>query len=489
VSAREWDYEPPVVRPLPLALQWLRRRIFLIWLLTVFLGAVVSLAIAYSVWDDRDDHIWFLRCQSKWKNLFKYVSIPLVSIIFTWWHVWLGIQMCFYPVNFVGCCDPYLGWQGIVPRRAHIMATRACDIMIGTLITVEEIIERVHEDDFFQSLEQPLMLTTAAVVENLANRHCPEIWSRLPEMVKAELRAKVMEQSRAMFEPVLKDLKQNINQIVDIKQMSVDILVGNKRLLVKMFLDIGAREFVFIQHLSAVMGFLLGLIQMMSWMILNHGGGADHCGGVEKNSFRCWGGFVILPASGLVIGYFTNWLGLTLLFRPVEPKICCWGFVNLQGVFLKRQQQVSQELSKMICQHLVRAGKMLEYVVKRKDHLDKVMQIYESHIRDAVDKSLPGSIKALAPRIYGDGTIDNLKKEIIDETLKELPNHSAEIETYMDRAFDLQQTLAFRLSRLHPSRFEGMLHPIFQEDEWMVLLLGAFLGVCVGAIQAYLLGA
>mmetsp|Transcript_2676 Transcript_2676/g.7222 ORF Transcript_2676/g.7222 Transcript_2676/m.7222 type:complete len:133 (+) Transcript_2676:3-401(+) len=131
---------------------------------------------------------------------------------------------------------------------------------------------------------------------------------------------------------------------------------------------------------------------------------------------------------------------------------------------------------------------MLEYVVKKDDVLNKVMTIYEGHIKEAVDKSLPGSFKVLAPRIYGDGTIDKFKKDIIDETLAELPKHSTEIENYMDRAFALQETLAYRLSRLHPARFEGMLHPVFQEDEWMVLLLGGVLGVLVGALQAFALG-
>ena len=53
-----------------------------------------------------------LPCSKAWKALVKDISIPLVSLLFTWWHVWLGIQMCFYPVEFVGCCKPYLGWQG-----------------------------------------------------------------------------------------------------------------------------------------------------------------------------------------------------------------------------------------------------------------------------------------------------------------------------------------------------------------------------------------
>ena len=60
----------------------------------------------------------------------KYASIPAVSVLFTWWHVWLGMKMCFYPVEFKGCCYPVLGWQGIVPRRAGLMAARSCDIMV-----------------------------------------------------------------------------------------------------------------------------------------------------------------------------------------------------------------------------------------------------------------------------------------------------------------------------------------------------------------------
>jgi len=242
--ANEFNYEPPQVRPLPPALRWIRERIFKLFLVTVFCGSILLLIVTYFTMSDRNDKLFFLPCQKEWKNLFKYISIPLVSIIFTWWHVWLGIQMCFYPVNFVGCCKPYLGWQGIVPRRAHVMASRSCDIMIGTLITVEEIIDRVEPDDFFSSLEPVLSSTSRAVVARLAAAKCPEVWDMLPEWCKTEVQNKVMEESRAMFVPVIQDLKANINNIIDIKQMAIEILVNNKPLLVKMFLNIGRREFV-----------------------------------------------------------------------------------------------------------------------------------------------------------------------------------------------------------------------------------------------------
>merc|ERR1740138_2043687 len=69
----------------------------------------------------------------------------------------------------------------------------------------------------------------------------------------------------------------------------------------------------------------------------------------------------------------------------------------------------------------------------------------------------------------------DIKANVVREILLELPNHSAEIEKYMDGQFDLYNTMSYRLSHLPPSDFEGMLHPVFQEDEWMVLLLGGVL--------------
>lgn len=464
--AGAFNYEPPQVRPYPGPVRWARTHIFKIFLAVTFGGTALFLCIAALIVE-----------RSQLMELIQYASIPLVSIVFTWWHVWLGIKMCFYPVEFVGCCKPFLGWQGIVPRRAQTMAARSCDIMIGTLITVEEIIDRIEPDDFFENLEGVLGAASTAVMSKLAMRYWPELWKQMPDTVKTELQTKVLDESKKMFHPVVRDLKANINQIVDIKQMAIDVLVDNKPLLVEMFQKIGEREFTFIQHVSAVMGFVLGVIQMLLWLAIK-----------SRGSHSEWAGYIILPVSGLIIGYFTNWLGITMIFRPVQPHIICGGYVNIQGVFLKRQQQVSQELTTMICQHLVHARKMLEYVVQRTETMEHILEIYQKHMSEAVDQVM-GRAKAVVPIFAGDGAIEGMKKEVVSETLAELPNHSREIETYMDRTFALRDTLAYRLSRLPPEMFEGMLHPVFQEDEWMVLLLGGVLGVTVGLLQAVTLGA
>ncbi|MBC7751503.1 MAG: hypothetical protein H7Z73_07255, partial [Candidatus Saccharibacteria bacterium] len=54
------------------------------------------------------------------EHFWVYVTIAPVAAIVTWMHVWMALNMMFYPIKFFGVrLGPIpLGWQGIVPRKA-----------------------------------------------------------------------------------------------------------------------------------------------------------------------------------------------------------------------------------------------------------------------------------------------------------------------------------------------------------------------------------
>jgi hypothetical protein len=58
---------------------------------------------------------------------------------------------------------------------------------------------------------------------------------------------------------------------------------------------------------------------------------------------------------------------------------------------------------------------------------------------------------------------------------------------YTEQALDLESTLRTRMQALPPRDFAGFLHPIFEEDEWKLIAVGAFLGGLAGLAQLYLL--
>ena len=60
-------------------------------------------------------------------EVLQLVSIPLISCVFTYFHIWLALWMMFYPMRFVGVLRipgtnvGLPGWQGIVPSKAMKM--------------------------------------------------------------------------------------------------------------------------------------------------------------------------------------------------------------------------------------------------------------------------------------------------------------------------------------------------------------------------------
>jgi uncharacterized membrane protein YheB (UPF0754 family) len=282
---------------------------------------------------------------------------------------------------------------------------------------------------------------------------------------------------RKSFKPMHEDIKNNIEVILDIKQMSIDKLVACPRMMVDMFRQTGKRELAFITHVAATMGLMLGLVQtgLYVW---------------NDNSLHFkYFDYVMLPVSGLIIGYFTNYLAIKMTFSPIQAHIICCGYVNVQGVFLKRQREASIELAKLICSQIIDAKAMAEYMFSTGSSagVDKVLGIYQTHIERTVDQTV-GMARSSIPMFVGEG-IDGVKKDVIDISLEIIPQHAAEIEKYIDEVMCVEETLSLRLSRVPPEEFEQIMHPIFEDDEWILLCVGGLLGVIIGLLQAFFMNA
>ena len=70
-------------------------------------------------------------------------SIPFTSGFIGWFTNMVALKMTFYPIKFWGI-PPFLGWQGIIPRKSYKMAGKAVDMLTSKLVKVEEIFDRVE---------------------------------------------------------------------------------------------------------------------------------------------------------------------------------------------------------------------------------------------------------------------------------------------------------------------------------------------------------
>jgi uncharacterized membrane protein YheB (UPF0754 family) len=274
------------------------------------------------------------------RELLKFGSIPLVSVVFTYFHIYLALQMTFYPVEFIGCCDPFCGWQGIIPRKAGVMAAKAVDLMTSKLLRLEDMFARLDPARVAAILGPTLRKLLESLMPEVAMDHFPDFWRSLDARVKREIMVKALEDSGDCIAAIMQDVQANIERVFDLKAMVVGALVENKALLNELFLKCGEKEFRYIKVLGAKIGFLFGLAQMAVWLYYR----------------AMW----VLPVTGFLVGYLTNWLALKMIFQPVEPVRLCGGYVVIHGLFLKRQLEVSAVYARLVTTKVLTGQALVE---------------------------------------------------------------------------------------------------------------------------------
>ena len=123
-------------------------------------------------------------------NFWLYLSMPLTSGLVGWGTNVLAIRMMFHPLEFWGR-PPWLGWQGIVPRKAGKMATIACNTIVPDLVTEEEIFDRLDPKRVTREIEEPILRAVDQIVDELMYEYEPTLWETLPKRAKKLIIARV----------------------------------------------------------------------------------------------------------------------------------------------------------------------------------------------------------------------------------------------------------------------------------------------------------
>merc|ERR1711862_532796 len=114
---------------------------------------------------------------------------------------------------------------------------------------------------------------------------------------------------------------------------------------------------------------------------------------------------------------------------------------------------------------------------------DKLFEQLDKSISEGVDIAVRS--QRVAKLVIGSEKYNSMKARIggmIRDDIRVFVKH---VTPYLDETFDVKTTLENSMCQLSCEEFEGMLHPVFEEGELKLVLIGGFLGVAVGLIQAW----
>jgi hypothetical protein len=226
----------------------------------------------------------------------------------------------------------------------------------------------------------------------------------------------------------------------------LDAFVRDKAVLVSLFQKVGRVELEFLVNSGFGFGFGLGLLQMIAW----------------AKTPATW----TLPVVGALVGYVTNWIAIKLIFEPAEPVNIGDVFV-LQGLFESRQVEVSDEFGEFMERRVLNSQALLQDLADGGAHGD-LYKFLRRHLPYPIPSHiLEAAVAAIAK-------------------VAQNPLDYPEVHAYTMKQLDISDTLSRRLKLLSPVEFEDLLHPVFQEDEIILIATGGVLGLVAGGLQTQL---
>lgn len=392
-----------------------------------------------------------------------YLSMPIIASVIGYVTKIVAIRMMFYPLDFVGI-SPILGWQGIIPRRAVHMSTIACDTLTSRLLKPEDIFNRLDPARIARELEKPMLPIVEKITHDVMSYYQPGLWDNLPANVKKALIRRIHQEAPVLVQQLMEDIRNNLDNVFDMKDMIITHLTKDKNLLNKIFQEAGSKEFLFIQNSGIYFGFLIGLIQMLVWLFTHN--------------------VLIMPIFGLFTGWFTDWLALKMIFLPKRP-IRFLGIFTWHGLFFKRQQEVSAAYGALIAKEVLTPANMIESILSGKLS-DNLFTMIQKNVKTMIDEQT-GVLKPVVVMAVGTEKFNAMKDSITQHVVRQLPRALKHMERYAEDAMDIRNTLVSKMKQLTPEEFEGVLRPAFRQDEWILITVGAVLGFMVGELQVFLM--
>jgi len=398
------------------------------------------------------------------QNWVIYLSMPFVAAIIGFITKIVAIRMMFQPIDFVGIKPPYLGWQGIIPRKAAVMASISCDLLTNRLIRPEDVFDKLDPQRIAETMEKPLLALVDDITRAVAAHYSPGLWEAAPKSVKDLIVRRIQAESPAMVRQIMVDIKADINAVFDLKDMVISALLRDRTLLNRIFQEAGSEEFRFIRNSGLYFGFTIGCVQAVTWALTH----------------SIW----VMPIFGGFTGWFTDWLALKMIFNPKQPKRYL-GVVTWQGLFLKRRKEVAAEYGRLIAREVVTPRNVFEAVL-RGPLSDRLFNMVTKQVQQMVDEQA-GLARPFVVFAVGSGKYQSMKKMVAEELMKRLPETIKHVESYAADAMDLERTLVGKMQELSPEEFESLLRPAFQQDEWILITVGAVLGFLVGELQVFVM--
>lgn len=192
--------------------------------------------------------------------------------------------------------------------------------------------------------------------------------------------------------------------------------------------------------------------------------------------------YISIPIIAALIGWFTNYVAVKMLFRPRHP-LRILGF-TFHGVVPRRQKELALKLGEMVEHNLI-SHKDIEKVLQSADVERELGGMIDEQVESFMGKF---SIGIPMIEMFLQGSIKEQVKRVIADQLKaNIPNLLDRMMTKVEQGIDFKEIVREKVEGFDLGKLEQIIYDISARELRTIELLGGVLGFLVGLAQVGLM--
>lgn len=194
--------------------------------------------------------------------------------------------------------------------------------------------------------------------------------------------------------------------------------------------------------------------------------------------------FLLMVSVGILIGWFTNYLAIKLLFRPYKEMNFI--FFKIQGLIPKRKNEIIENIAEVVEQELI---SMTDIVEKFKnsnideESLDKILdKIIGEKLKNSILEKNP-----LLKMFVNDSVIEKIKDYVKKSILDNKEEIIEEIVKIAESKIDFKEIMLEKMENFSLQEIENIILRVSKEELKHIELIGGILGGIIAVFQFLLM--
>lgn len=199
-------------------------------------------------------------------NDWRLFLIPLISALIGWLTNWIAVRMLFRPRKPVRIFG--LTFHGLVPKRQSELADSIGHTVETHLISPKDIASILEQPQLLISFETIVKDRVHLFLNDRIMQINPMLGAFLSASIRQRIEDLLVDEIRQMMPTMIDSFTNQFDQSLDLKSIVADrIRAFDLEKLESIIYEIASRELKMIEWLGGVLGFLIGLIQVLIFTI------------------------------------------------------------------------------------------------------------------------------------------------------------------------------------------------------------------------------